>query len=80
MNQREMKNKAGGRYYVGDIKHDHPGKLWPVISDERAIIYMCGLKGMEEGVSHAINTLAAHHGKPENYYELIKHRIVEEVY
>lgn len=77
---REMKNKAGGRYYVGDIKHDHPGKLWPVISDERAIIYMCGLKGMEEGVSHAINTLAQHHGKPANYYELIRHRIVEEVY
>jgi ferredoxin--NADP+ reductase len=77
---REMKNKTGGRYYVGDLILDHADKLWAVISDERAIIYMCGLKGMEEGVSNAINSLAEHHGKGANYYEQIRHRIVEEVY
>jgi ferredoxin--NADP+ reductase len=77
---REMTNKAGGRYYVGDIKHDHPGKLWPVISDEKTIIYMCGLKGMEQGVSTAVDTLAQNHGESAGYYEKIKYRIVEEVY
>lgn len=77
---REMKNAQGGRYYVGDLIHDHGGKLWPVIADEKTIIYMCGLKGMEDGVSKAINALAAAHGKGENYYATLDHRIVEEVY
>lgn len=77
---REMKNAAGNRYYVGDLISDHASKLWPVISDERSIIYMCGLKGMEEGVAKAINQLAATHGKGDNYYETIAHRVVEEVY
>jgi ferredoxin--NADP+ reductase len=77
---REMKNKSGGRYYVGDLILDHEDALWPVISDARTILFLCGLKGMEEGVSRAINTLADKHGKGQNYYELNKHRIVEEVY
>ena len=77
---REMKNAAGGRYYVNDLIQEHAAKLWPAISDDRAIIYLCGLKGMEEGVSRAINALAVSHGLPENYYETIHHRVVEEVY
>ena len=77
---REMKNAAGGRYYVNDLIHEHAAKLWPAISDERAIIYLCGLKGMEAGVSQAINTLAAANGQPDNYYDTIHHRVVEEVY
>jgi ferredoxin--NADP+ reductase len=77
---REMKNAAGGRYYVGDLIQDHAARLWPVISNERTIIYLCGLKGMEEGVSKAINALAAANGYSDNYYASIEHRVVEEVY
>ncbi len=77
---REMKNSTGGRYYVGDLIHDHGPKLWPVLSDEKTIIFMCGLKGMEDGVSKAVNALAAANGKGENYYQSIEDRIVEEVY
>jgi len=77
---REMKNASGGRYYVGDLIHEHGTKLWAAIRDERSIIYMCGLKGMEEGVSGAINKLALAGGAGENYYHTIEHRIVEEVY
>jgi ferredoxin--NADP+ reductase len=77
---REMKNSSGGRYYVGDLIHDHGGKLWPLIHDERSIIYMCGLKGMEAGVSGAINALAKQNGAGDDYYAKLEHRIVEEVY
>lgn len=77
---REMKNASGGRYYVGDLIHDHAAKLWPALKDDRSIIYMCGLKGMEDGVSNAVNTLAQANGAGENFYHSIKHRIVEEVY
>ncbi|HRP70982.1 MAG TPA: hypothetical protein PLY93_15775, partial [Turneriella sp.] len=68
------------RYYVGDLLHDHADELWPIISDERTIIYMCGLKGMEEGVSRAINAMAQKHGKGENYYATLDHRMEDEVY
>lgn len=77
---REMKNASGGRYYVGDLIHEHGGKLWPALKDERSIIFMCGLKGMEEGVSNAVNTLAKANGAGDNFYHSIEHRIVEEVY
>lgn len=77
---REMKNPSGGRYYVGDLIREHGEKLWPAIGNERGIIFMCGLKGMEEGVSNAINELAKAHGAGDNYYQSIEHRVVEEVY
>ncbi|MCS6972460.1 MAG: hypothetical protein NZL89_05485, partial [Leptospiraceae bacterium] len=77
---REMKNAAGGRYYVGDLITDHAEELWPLISDERCIIYLCGLKGMENSVATAINTLAQKKGLGENFYQSIEHRVVEEVY
>ncbi|MBV6494744.1 MAG: Ferredoxin--NADP reductase [Turneriella sp.] len=77
---REMKNAQGGRYYVNDLLRENEKELWPIISDERTIIYMCGLKGMEEGVAKAINEMALKHGKGENYYSTLSHRMEDEVY
>ncbi len=77
---REMKNSAGGRYYVSDIFTEKADIFWPLIRDERTILYMCGLKGMEEGIGRAINELAKANGAGEDFYASMEHRVIDEVY
>lgn len=77
---REMKNADGTRYYVHHLLRDKKSELWPLIHNEKTIIYMCGLKGMEEGVLGAINEMAVANGLSPDYAESMKDRIIEEVY
>lgn len=77
---REMKNSAGGRYYVSDIFTEKSDIFWPLLKDERTIVFMCGLKGMEEGIGKAIDALAVANGAGENFYSAMEHRVIDEVY
>lgn len=59
---REEKTADGRRMYVQDKLRAHADAAWRLLSDPRAVVYMCGLKGMEDGIESALAAIAADHG------------------
>jgi ferredoxin--NADP+ reductase len=51
---REQKNKDGGRMYIQDRVAEHAAELWQLMQDEKTHTYICGLKGMEDGIDAAL--------------------------
>jgi ferredoxin--NADP+ reductase len=58
---REQKNPQGGRMYIQDRVAEHADDLWKLIK-EGAHTYICGLRGMEEGIDAALSAAAAKEG------------------
>ena len=56
---REQKNPQGGRMYIQDRVAEHADELWQLIKNEKTHTYICGLRGMEEGIDAALTTAAA---------------------
>lgn len=56
---REQKNKEGGRMYIQDRVAEHAAELWQMMQDEKTHTYICGLKGMEDGIDAALSAEAA---------------------
>ncbi len=78
---REQKNKSGGRYYVNDLLLDNAEALWPLLKNKETLIYICGLKGMEEGINNAIKQIAADNGEDgEAFLEQLSEQVLTEVY
>jgi benzoyl-CoA 2,3-epoxidase subunit A len=48
--------------YVQDLLRERADDLATLLEDTNTHIYVCGLKGMEEGVMQALNDVAAKHG------------------
>jgi ferredoxin--NADP+ reductase len=59
---REQKNEKGGRMYIQDRVAEHAAELWELMQKPNTHTYMCGLKGMEDGIDEALSAEASKHG------------------
>lgn len=59
---REQQNSEGGRMYIQHRVAEYAEELWSLIQNPKTHTYMCGLKGMEDGIEKAFSDLCAHHG------------------
>lgn len=66
---REQKNPEGGRMYIQDRVAEHVDELWEMIQKENTHTYICGLKGMEDGIDEALAKAAAKNGVDWSEYQ-----------
>ncbi|MEH2446167.1 MAG: ferredoxin-NADP reductase [Nostoc sp.] len=66
---REQKNPQGGRMYIQDRVAEHADELWQLIKNEKTHTYICGLRGMEEGIDAALTTAAGKEGVTWSDYQ-----------
>ncbi|WP_036477079.1 ferredoxin--NADP reductase [Myxosarcina sp. GI1] len=59
---REQKNSEGGKMYIQHRIAEHADELWKLIQDPKTHTYICGLKGMEDGIDEALATAAEKSG------------------
>ena len=59
---REQKNAEGGKMYIQHRIAEHADKLWELIQDPKTHTYICGLKGMEDGIDEALSAAADKNG------------------
>ena len=59
---REQKNKDGGRMYIQDRVAEYASELYEMMKSEKTHTYICGLKGMEDGIDAALGAEAAKEG------------------
>jgi ferredoxin--NADP+ reductase len=59
---REQQNSEGGRMYIQHRIAEYADELWKLIQDEKTHVYMCGLKGMEDGIDEALTAAAGKAG------------------
>jgi ferredoxin--NADP+ reductase len=78
---REQQNAQGGRMYIQDRVAEHADELWKLVQDEKTHTYICGLKGMEDGIDAAMTTAAAKDGVTwKDFQKSIRHRWHVETY
>ena len=58
---REQKNPEGGRMYIQHRIAEHADKLWELVQNPKTHTYICGLKGMEDGIDEAMSQAAVKH-------------------
>jgi len=66
---REQKNAQGGRMYVQHRIAEHAEELWNLISGGNTYTYICGLKGMENGIDEAFAGVAVGQGITWSEYQ-----------
>ncbi|MBW4627644.1 MAG: ferredoxin-NADP reductase [Brasilonema octagenarum HA4186-MV1] len=66
---REQKNPEGGRMYIQDRVAEHADELWNLIKDEKTHTYICGLRGMEDGIDAALSAAAQKDGVTWSSYQ-----------
>ncbi|RCJ28488.1 ferredoxin-NADP reductase [Nostoc minutum NIES-26] len=66
---REQKNPQGGRMYIQDRVAEHADELWQLIKEEKTHTYICGLRGMEDGIDAALTAAAAKEGVTWSDYQ-----------
>lgn len=59
---REQKNAEGGRMYIQHRVAEHADELWTLMQKENTHTYICGLKGMEDGIDQALTEAAGKQG------------------
>jgi ferredoxin--NADP+ reductase len=59
---REQKNPEGGRMYIQHRVAEHAAELWEKMQSPKTHTYICGLKGMEDGIDEAMSAEASKHG------------------
>ena len=59
---REQKNSEGGRMYIQHRVAENAERLWKMVQDEKTYVYICGLKGMEDGIDEAMAAEASKEG------------------
>jgi len=59
---REQQNADGGKMYIQHRVAEHADELWELMQKPNTHTYMCGLKGMEDGIDEALSAAAAKHG------------------
>jgi len=59
---REQKNAEGGKMYIQHRVAEHADELWELMQKPNTHTYMCGLKGMEDGIDEALSAAAAKKG------------------
>ncbi len=56
---REQKNAQGGKMYIQDRIAEQASELWQLLQKDNTYVYICGLKGMEDGIDQALTSVAA---------------------
>jgi ferredoxin--NADP+ reductase len=59
---REQKNAEGGKMYIQHRVDEHKEELWDLLQNEKTHTYICGLKGMEDGIDAALSAAAQKQG------------------
>lgn len=59
---REQKNAEGGKMYIQHRVAENAARLWELIQKPNTHTYMCGLKGMEDGIDEALAAEAEKNG------------------
>ncbi len=78
---REQKNSEGGRMYIQHRVGEHADELWNLVKQEKTHTYICGLKGMEDGIDAAMAGACAKEGITwKEYQRSIKERWHVETY
>jgi len=60
---REQKNAAGQKMYIQTKMAEYTDELWALMQKPNTHVYMCGLKGMEAGMSECFGAIAQKEGK-----------------
>ena len=63
LDQHLVFSREGAKEYVQDRMLAEDEKVAELLSDSRTHIYICGLRGMEDGVEHALTTIAESTGQ-----------------
>jgi ferredoxin--NADP+ reductase len=66
---REQKNPEGGRMYIQHRVAEHADEIWNLLQQPKTHAYMCGLKGMEDGIDQALSGAAAKNGAEWSDYQ-----------
>lgn len=59
---REQQNPEGGRMYIQHKIAERADELWELMQNPKTHTYICGLKGMEDGIDEALSAAASKHG------------------
>ncbi|MGF1524722.1 MAG: ferredoxin--NADP reductase [Leptolyngbyaceae cyanobacterium] len=59
---REQQNAQGGKMYIQHRVAEYAADLWELMQKPNTHTYMCGLKGMEDGIDEALSGEAEKHG------------------
>jgi ferredoxin--NADP+ reductase len=59
---REQKNAEGGRMYIQHRVAENAEEMWNLMQSPKTHTYMCGLKGMEDGIDEALSAVASKNG------------------
>lgn len=65
---REQKNAEGGKMYIQNRVAEYASELWELIQKPNTHTYMCGLKGMEDGIDEALAAQAQANGVDWNEF------------
>ncbi len=78
---REQQNSEGGRMYIQHRVAEHADELWNMVKQEKTHTYICGLKGMEDGIDAAMTAAASKEDVTwKDYQRSIKERWHVETY
>jgi ferredoxin--NADP+ reductase len=78
---REQKNAEGGRMYIQHRVAENAQEIWNLVKNEKTHTYICGLKGMENGIDDAMSGAAQSEGIVwKEYQRSIKERWHVETY
>ncbi|HEY9887658.1 MAG TPA: ferredoxin-NADP reductase [Candidatus Obscuribacterales bacterium] len=59
---REQTNAEGGKMYIQNRVAENAARIWEAVQQPKTHVYMCGLKGMEDGIDAALTAEAGKHG------------------
>ncbi len=78
---REQQNAEGGRMYIQHRVAEHADEIWNLVKQEKTHVYICGLKGMEDGIDEAMTAAAGKEGVHwKEYQRSIRERWHVETY
>lgn len=66
---REQQNAEGGKMYIQDRVAEHAPELWEKMQHGKTHTYICGLKGMEDGIDAALSVEAGKADKDWKEYQ-----------
>ncbi len=55
--------------YIQHRCEEYAEELWKMVKDENTYVYICGLKGMEDGIDAALSAAAAKEGVEWSDYQ-----------
>ncbi|XHX81116.1 MAG: ferredoxin--NADP reductase [Stenomitos frigidus ULC029] len=66
---REQKNPEGGRMYIQHRVAEHAEEIYKLLQEDKTHVYICGLKGMEDGIDAALSVEATKAGREWKEYQ-----------